>query len=65
MVYLAHIRTVFALSNGSHDSPCMHRDLVDEGHEIGRQRTARLMRENQFITRQKRRFKRTTDSEHA
>jgi len=65
MVYLAHIRTAFALSNWTYGSPCMHRDLVDEGHEIGRHRTARLMRENQLIARQKRRFKRTTDSEHA
>ena len=52
-------------SNGTYGSPRMHRDLVDEGHEIGRHRTARLMRENQLIARQKRRFKRTTDSEHA
>ena len=65
LVYLAHIRTAFALSNGTYGSPRMHRDLVDEGHEIGRHRTARLMRENQLIARQKRRFKRTTDSEHA
>lgn len=65
MIYLAHIRTAFALSNGTYGSPRMHRDLVDEGHEIGRRRTARLMRENQLIARQKRRFKRTTDSEHA
>lgn len=43
----------------------MHRDLVDDGHEIGRHRTPRLMRENQLAARQKRRFKRTTDSEHA
>ncbi|WP_425434990.1 IS3 family transposase [Loktanella atrilutea] len=65
MVYLAHIRTAFALSNGTYGSPRMHRDLIDEGHEIGRHRTARLMRENRLIARQKRRFKRTTDSEHA
>jgi transposase InsO family protein len=65
MVYLAHIRTAFALSNGTYGSPRMHRDLVYEGHEIGRHRTARLMRQNQLIARQKRRFKRTTDSEHA
>jgi putative transposase len=64
-VYLAHIRTAFALSNGTYGSPRMHRDLVDEGHEIGRHRTARLMRANQLIARQKRRFKRTSDSEHA
>jgi len=43
----------------------MHRDLVDEGHRIGRHRTARLMRENGLVARQKRRFKRTTDSEHS
>jgi putative transposase len=65
LVYLAHIRTAFALSNGTYGSPRMHRDLVDEGHEIGRHRTARLMRENRLVARQKRRFKRTTDSEHA
>jgi putative transposase len=65
MVCLAHIRTAFALSNGTYGSPRMHCDLVDEGHEVGRHRTARLMRENQLIARQKRRFKRTTDSEHS
>ncbi len=54
MVYLAHIRTAFALSNGTYGSPRMHRDLVNEGHEIGRHRTARLMRQNQLIARQSR-----------
>lgn len=65
MIHLAHIRTTFALSNGTYGSPRMHRDLVDEGHQIGRHRTARLMKENKLVARQKRRFKRTTDSEHA
>lgn len=64
-VYLAQIRTAFALSNGTYGSPRMQRDLVDEGHEIGRHGTARLLRENRLIAPQKRRFKRTTDSEHA
>jgi putative transposase len=62
MVYLAHIRTTFALSNGTYGSPRKHRDLIDEGHAIGRHRTVPLMRENQLIARQKRCFKRTTDS---
>lgn len=65
MVDLAHIRTVFALSNGTYGSLRMHRDRIDEGHQIGRHRTARLMRENGLVARQKRRFKRTTDSERA
>lgn len=65
MTYLAHIRTTFALSKGTYGSLRMHRDLVGEGHETGRHRTTWLMRENQLIARQKRRCKRTTDSEHA
>lgn len=65
LVHLAHIRTAFTLSNGTYGSPRMHRDLVDEGHCIGRHHTARLMRQSGLIARQKRQFKRTTDSEHA
>ena len=42
MVFLAHIRTAFRLSNGTYGSPRMHRDLTDEGHVIGRHRVARL-----------------------
>ena len=65
MIYLAHIRIAFELSNRTYGSPRVHRDLVDEGLSIGRRRTARLMRENGLAARQKRRFKRTTDSTHA
>jgi len=65
MVMLAHVRSAFALSNGTYGSPRMTRELQDDGLAIGRRRTARLMRENGLLARQKRRFKRTTDSEHA
>lgn len=65
MVLLAHIRSAFAQSNGTYGSPRMTRELQDEGFAIGRRRTARLMRENNLKARQKRRFKRTTDSHHA
>jgi transposase InsO family protein len=41
------------------------RELRDSGLTVGRRRTARLMRENGLRARQKRRFKRTTDSQHA
>lgn len=65
MIYLAHIRAAFELSNRTYGSPRMRHELVDEGLPIGRRRTARLMRENGLVARQKRRFKRTTDSAHA
>jgi len=65
MVLLAHIRSAFALSNGTYGRPRMTRELQDDGHPVGRRRTARLMRENGLRARQKRRFKRTTDSHHA
>ncbi|WP_264812538.1 IS3 family transposase, partial [Gluconacetobacter sacchari] len=62
---LAHVRSAFALSNGTYGSPRMTRELRDQGLSVGRRRTARLMRDNGLRARQKRRFKRTTDSEHA
>src|SRR3954453_21399726 len=65
LVLLAHIRSAFALSNETYGSPRMTRELQDSGLNVGRRRTARLMRENGLKARQKRRFKRTTDSLHA
>ena len=41
------------------------RELRDIGLVVGRRRIARLMRDNGLQARQKRRFKRTTDSHHA
>src|SRR4029450_13582674 len=64
-VLLAHVRSAFALSNGTYGSPRMTRELQDRGLAVGRRRTARLMRENGLKARQKRRFKQTTDSHHA
>lgn len=65
MTLLAHVRSAFAHSNGTYGSPRMTRELQDSGFAVGRRRTARLMRENDLKARQKRRFKRTTDSEHS
>ena len=65
MVLLAHVRSAFALSNGTYGSPRMTRELQEAGLAVGRRRTARLMRDNGLQARRKRRFKRTTDSHHA
>ena len=69
LVLLAHARSAFALSNGTYGSPRMTRELQELtahwGFAIGRRRIARLMRENDIKARQKRRFKRTNDSEHS
>src|SRR6266566_1034535 len=65
VVLLAHVRSAFALSNSTYASPRMTRELRDNGLTVGRRRIARLMRDNGLRARQKRRFKRTTDSHHA
>jgi putative transposase len=65
LVRLAHIRSTFARFNGTYGSPRATRELQDQGLSVGRRGTARLMRENGLKARQKRRFKRTTDRQHA
>jgi putative transposase len=40
MVLLAHLRSAFALSNGTYGSPRMTRELQDDGLKVGRRRTA-------------------------
>lgn len=64
MVLLANIRSLFTLSNHTYGSPRMHVELVEVGFTVGRHRTARLMHGNGLKGFQKRRFKRTTDSNH-
>jgi len=64
MVFLAHIRAHFTASNGTYGSPRMHVDLCEDGLRIGCHRIARLMRDNALKANQKRRFKKTTDSNH-
>ncbi len=61
---LAFIRSAFACSNETYGSPRMVYELRDQGFAVGRRRVARLMRENGLKARQKRRFRRTTDSNH-
>lgn len=64
MVLLAHIREWFALSNGTYGGPRMTVDLREDGLACGKHRVARLMRDNGLKALQKRRYKKTTDSDH-
>ena len=64
MLLLVHIRERFRLSRETYGSPRMHADLMEDGIIAGRHRIARLMRDNDLKARQKRRLKKTTDSDH-
>ena len=58
------VRAGFKVHQGRYGSPRLHPELVDAGEKIGRHRVARLMREEGLVSRPKRRFVTTTDSEH-
>lgn len=51
-------------SRGTYGSPRVHAELVAQGFEVGRNRIARIMREEGILGRRKPRFRRTTDSNH-
>lgn len=64
MVLLAHIRAQFSTSNETYGAPRMHVELKEDGLDVGRHRVARLMRDNGLKALQRRRYKKTTDSNH-
>jgi len=59
------IRAVHKRLRGIYGSPRIHRELRAKGYRVGKKRVERLMRENGIKGRQKRRFRHTTDSNHA
>lgn len=61
---LAEIERVHAKSRQTYGSPRVHAELLESGFEVGRNRVARLMRDNGVRAKGKRRFRKTTDSEH-
>jgi putative transposase len=63
-VLLHEIRTQFSASNETYGSPRMTVELNEDGFDVGRHRVARLMRENALKALQRKRFKKTTDSDH-
>ena len=65
MVILAHIREQHRLSLGSYGRPRMTEELNELGLRVGQRRVGRLMRQNGIRVVRSRKFKRTTDSDHA
>lgn len=59
-----HVRAAFRKSKRTYGSPRLHQQLRREGLFCGRKRVERLMREEGLIARPRRRFRRTTDSNH-
>jgi putative transposase len=58
------IAAVFAASRRTYGSPRVHAELRAEGVRVSRKRVARLMREAGLAATIRRRFPRTTDSDH-
>jgi putative transposase len=62
---LALIQTIHRELKGAYGSPRMLREIRQRGFPAGKERVERLMRDNGIRARHKRRYKATTDSEHA
>ena len=61
---LAEIRAIHSESRQTYGSPRVHAELRGRGQQVGKNRVARLMGENGVESRRKKRFRRTTDSQH-
>jgi len=61
----AEIRSIYKEHRGRYGSPRIHRELTERGFTVGLHRVARLMAEDGLQGRQRRRFRKTTDSTHA
>lgn len=61
---LEQVRTLHKRSRCTYGSPRIHRDLRANGQRVSRKRVERVMRLGGLQTKQKRRFRKTTDSKH-
>lgn len=60
----AQIRVIHKHSNETYGSPRIHAQLRHDGTRVGRKRVARVMRKERIDVRLRRRFRKTTDSNH-
>ena len=58
------IRASHEVSRGTYGSPRLHRDLQAQGHRVSRKRVIRLKQAEGLTARVRKRFKRTTISDH-
>jgi transposase InsO family protein len=65
MALLVHIRAVFTEMKGAYGWPRIWRELVARGIHAGKERVRKLMKHNGLQARGKRKFKATTNSDHA
>ena len=61
---VVEIKAAHKAGRGNYGSPRVHRELRAKGRRVGRKRVERLMRQEGIVARRKRRFRRTTDSNH-
>lgn len=61
---LVKIREAFRKSHSTYGSPRIAVELKAQGESCGKNRVARLMREEGLVARRRRRYKSTTDSRH-
>lgn len=59
------IREAYEAGRGAYGSPRVHRELKNQGHRIGRKKVIRLMRLDGLRGKVRKRWTRTTDSNHA
>ena len=61
---VVEIKAAHRAGRGAYGSPRVHRELRAKGRRVGRKRVERLMRQEGIAGRKKRRFRKTTDSNH-
>ena len=59
------LKVLYKVNRETYGSPRLYRELKDQGFKVGRNRIARLMRENGLVATKPKRFRKTTDSSHS